>query len=93
MSEYLTGLGLGIVLGILLLILVAAGWLSTNVRRLERKVDALLRHSGVNVMDVALAEARTLLAAGKKIQAIRAYREYTGCGLAEAKVESLRHPA
>jgi ribosomal protein L7/L12 len=59
--------------------------------RLERKLDVLLRHSGVDLARVAAEEATTLNRAGKKIEAIKAYRELTGCGLAEAKakVESL----
>lgn len=59
--------------------------------RLERKLDLLLRHTGVDLPAVAVAEATALMKAGKKIDAIKAYRELTGCGLAEAKakVESL----
>jgi ribosomal protein L7/L12 len=59
--------------------------------RLERKLDLLLRHSGVDLPATAVAEATALMRAGKKIEAIKAYRELTGCGLAEAKakVESL----
>jgi len=59
--------------------------------RLERKLDVLLRHSGVDLARVAAEEAGALNRAGKKIEAIKAYRELTGCGLAEAKakVESL----
>ena len=72
MFEYLTGLGLGLVLGAIVLILVAVGWLSTSARRLERKMDALLRHSGVDIGEVAVAEARRLLGMGKRIEAIRA---------------------
>lgn len=59
--------------------------------RLERKLDVLLRHSGVDLAAAAIAEAAALKRAGKLIEAIKAYRELTGCGLAEAKakVESL----
>jgi ribosomal protein L7/L12 len=59
--------------------------------RLERKLDALLRHAGIDLPKLAAEEAAALARAGRKIEAIKLYREYTGCGLAEAKakVESL----
>lgn len=62
-----------------------------DVPRIERKLDVLLRHSGVDLARVAAEEALLLYKAGKKIEAIKAYRDLTGSGLAEAKakVESL----
>jgi ribosomal protein L7/L12 len=57
--------------------------------RLERKVDALM-----DALDIAVPaasdgglppEVRHALASGRKIEAIRLYRERTGVGLAEAK--------
>ncbi len=95
MAEYLAGLGFGLAFGAIVLILVAVGSLSNTVSRLERKVDALLRHSGVDISEVATTEARRLLGAGKKVAAIKVYRQHTGCGLAEAKakVESLQQSA
>jgi hypothetical protein len=62
-----------------------------RLRRLERRVDLILKHLGVNPDQGVHAEIMELLKAGKKIQAIKVYREQTGCGLKEAKdyVESL----
>lgn len=67
----------------------------TKVERLERKVSLLLRHAGMDVTEIASREALELLQAGKKVAAIKLYRQYTGCGLAEAKsaVEKLRERA
>lgn len=59
--------------------------------RIEHKIDVLLRHSGIDLQKVAADEAAELMKAGKKIEAIKAYRDLTGARLAEAKakVESL----
>jgi len=59
--------------------------------RLERKIDLLIKHSGIDVEKVALEEATNLMKAGKKIEAIKVYRDYTCCSLADAKakVESM----
>lgn len=53
--------------------------------RIERKLDALIAHLGIETPDDGLAEVRKLIAAGRKIEAIKRYREITGAGLAEAK--------
>ncbi|CAM3876994.1 hypothetical protein KIPE111705_29275 [Kibdelosporangium persicum] len=58
--------------------------LDRRLARLERKVDAITTNLGVDVADPELDEVRALLAEGKKIQAIRAYRESTGADLKEA---------
>ncbi|MCK7623961.1 ribosomal protein L7/L12 [Streptomyces sp. RS10V-4] len=60
--------------------------LERRMARLEEKVDLLMAHLGVEVAeDPRMAEVDALLAQGKKIQAIKVYREVTGEGLAEAK--------
>lgn len=53
--------------------------------RLERKLDALLERAGVRVPEPEHADVRDLAKSGRKIEAIKLYRERTGCGLAEAK--------
>jgi ribosomal protein L7/L12 len=53
--------------------------------RLERKLDALLRHAGLDMEAIAAEKAGELLRAGHKMEAIQVYREYAGCSLAEAK--------
>jgi len=65
--------------------------LTLQIGRLERKVDALVKHAGLDMAAVATEKVAELVRAGKKIEAIQLYREYTGCGVAEAKakVESL----
>ncbi|MFI9046740.1 ribosomal protein L7/L12 [Streptomyces sp. NPDC053427] len=60
--------------------------LERRLARLEEKVDRLMAHVGVEEpQDPRTAEIDRLLAAGKKIQAIKLHREATGSGLAEAK--------
>ena len=59
----------------------------TKVDRIERKLNLVLRHAGLEVDEAARREAQELLRAGKKIAAIKAYRQYTGCSLREAKSE------
>ncbi len=80
-----------IVVAIAILLGLMLGRVSAATVRLERKLDLLLRNSNVDVSKAAEDEAAALARAGKKIEAIRLYRELTGCGLAEAKakVESL----
>ena len=87
--EAAAGAILGMILGAGLTILVMR--VSAVAARLDRKLDALIRHAGIDLPKLAAEEAAALARAGKKIEAIKLYREYTGCGLAEAKakVESL----
>jgi len=62
-----------------------------RLQRVEKKLDAIISHLGV-VMNLGVdAQLIELVRAGKKIEAIKLYRESTGVGLKEAKdfVESL----
>jgi ribosomal protein L7/L12 len=61
------------------------GDLSFQLARIERKLDKLLDHFQLEAADDGLAEVRQLAASGRKIEAIKKYRELTGAGLAEAK--------
>ena len=70
------------------------GDLERRVTDLERTVRYLLEQHGVSPDDAPgpdLGEVRSLMASGRKIDAIKAYRAVTGAGLAEAKraVEAL----
>ena len=59
---------------------------AARLRRVERKLDLILGHLGVPFADSGLPEAAQAHAdRGELIPAIRAYREATGMGLAEAK--------
>lgn len=68
--------------------------LSARLERVERKLDALLEQLGIAPEDVVpdpvsdprFGEVRELVAAGRKIEAIKVYRELTGAGLFDAKV-------
>lgn len=63
--------------------------------RIERKLDLIMQHLEIrdpaSYSDYAqpegdqFADVRAYLRAGKKIQAIKVYRELTGVGLKEAK--------
>jgi ribosomal protein L7/L12 len=79
-----------LVVGIFLVVLgtswTAAG--SNNGRRLarrERKVDLILGHLGLDPNQDVNLKIVELMNAGRKIQAIKLYREQTGAGLKEAK--------
>ena len=79
---------LAVGLGILLVALVSHGNTTTRLRGIERKLNALLRHHGVDpTQGLVLSDRVKQLAAdpARKIAAIKAYREETGAGLAEAK--------
>jgi hypothetical protein len=58
-----------------------------QLRRLERKLDLILAHLGIEYKedDQLPPEARELADRGEKIAAIKAFRERTGADLAEAK--------
>ena len=64
--------------------------LDIRLRRIERKLDLILQYLNVPVKDVELvnqvsAAVRQLADEGRKIEAIKLYREQTGVGLREAK--------
>lgn len=58
-----------------------------RLARVEQKIDLLLTHSGLDYTPPAKAAWQALADEGptRKIAAIKAYREETGAGLAEAK--------
>jgi len=59
-----------------------------DLRRIERKLDALLKHQGVSLPPLgSMSEEVKQLARdpSRKIEAIKLHREQTGLGLAEAK--------
>ncbi|MFF7727140.1 ribosomal protein L7/L12 [Streptomyces sp. NPDC008001] len=58
---------------------------SRKVARLEHKIDLILEQLGIHEDTPELARIAGLARDGQKIQAIKAYRELTGDGLAEAK--------
>ncbi|GGR72279.1 ribosomal protein L7/L12 [Nocardioides luteus] len=59
---------------------------SRRIDRLEDKVDLLLKDAGLEAPPLPRQdEVVALTRAGKKIEAIKVYREATGAGLAEAK--------
>ncbi|NUQ99530.1 MAG: hypothetical protein HOY79_24250 [Streptomyces sp.] len=53
--------------------------------RIEHKLDLILGHLGLTEAEPWSDEVNALLRDGKKIQAIKVYREATGAGLKEAK--------
>ncbi|MBX3359314.1 MAG: ribosomal protein L7/L12 [Phycisphaeraceae bacterium] len=58
---------------------------AAQLARIERKLDALLDFLQVEMPVDGMEDIRAMAAAGNKIGAIKAYRERTGVGLAEAK--------
>jgi len=56
-----------------------------TLSRIERKLDMILQHLGIAEPSDGMDEYRDLVRAGRKIEAIKVYRERTGAGLAEAK--------
>ncbi|MGW0083257.1 ribosomal protein L7/L12 [Streptomyces sp. NPDC003393] len=56
-----------------------------RMARMERKLDLILDHLGLREEDLRLEEVTRLLRAGKRIEAVKVYREATGSGLKEAK--------
>lgn len=56
-----------------------------RIARVEKKLDRILDHLGLAEADPELEQVAALARDGRKIQAIKAYREATGAGLKEAK--------
>ncbi|MGA5282257.1 ribosomal protein L7/L12 [Streptomyces griseoincarnatus] len=56
-----------------------------RVARVERKIDAVMRHLDLEEEVPRKDEILTLARDGKQVQAIKLYREATGAGLVEAK--------
>ena len=56
-----------------------------NVIRLERKINLILEHLGLDPNQGVDEKIMELMKAGKKIEAIKLYRVQTGGGLKEAK--------
>jgi ribosomal protein L7/L12 len=60
--------------------------LEGRIDRLERKLDLIIKHLGLPSQDATPnEEIDELIRQGKKIHAIKVYRNLTGCGLREAK--------
>ncbi|MEU2792659.1 hypothetical protein [Streptomyces sp. NPDC007100] len=60
--------------------------LERRLRRMDRKLDLIMEHLGVEETGPeGIAEIDALLHKGKKIEAIKRYRELTGADLVEAK--------
>lgn len=52
---------------------------------IEQKLDAIMSSLGIAVPEDNMDDCRELVRAGKKIEAIKLYRERTGAGLRESK--------
>jgi hypothetical protein len=80
-----------LVFGLFLMAHILSPRTGGNNRGLERKVDLILKHLGIDPNQGVDKEILKLVDAGEKIKAIKLYREQTGAGLKEAKdyVESL----
>ncbi|MBY8342993.1 ribosomal protein L7/L12 [Streptomyces spinosirectus] len=77
---------------IILLVLFGIGSIENRISRqdrrmarVEHKLDLVLGHLGLSEPEPWSDEINALLVEGKKIQAIKVYREATGAGLKEAK--------
>lgn len=85
MTEILLPSASGLTIGILAVMCWVILTVKANEARLERKIDLLLDHAKIDIATIAIQKAESLVRAGKKIEAIKAYRELTGADLAEAK--------
>lgn len=58
---------------------------AARLAAVERKLDLIMDHLGIAESEPYLPDVIAHLERGKKIHAIKAYRDATGVGLAEAK--------
>ncbi len=59
---------------------------AAQLRRIERKLDAVMAHLNIQLPVDGMDDIRALIAAGQKLEAVKAYRERTGADLAQAKL-------
>ena len=77
-----------VLLGIVIfLLLVAANEFYSRGTRLERKMDALLKHHNITPPEMSGRVKALAKDPNMKIEAIKALREETGMGLADAKAQ------
>lgn len=81
----------GVILAVGLAMVVAGSYgqdrrgMAIRLAAIERKLDLIMKHQGIVEPRVEEPDVVQHLMQGKKIQAIKVYRERTGVGLAEAK--------
>jgi ribosomal protein L7/L12 len=83
-----TVIGLTLLVMVDVIIFLAVIKTSATVEAVNRKLELLMKHSGMNVQEVATRELQSAIREGKivdKIEAIKRYRQLTGASLAEAK--------
>jgi len=74
---------------VLFLVILGSSWTAGGsnhewrLKRLDRKVDLILSHLGLDPNQGVSPQLMELVKAGQKIQAIKVYREQTGAGLKE----------
>jgi hypothetical protein len=85
MPETSTALLSLLIVILVVVILWTISRLDGTVRRAERKLDIFMRCSGYDPTQIATLEAESLARAGRKVEAVRVYRELTGASLAQAK--------
>jgi ribosomal protein L7/L12 len=63
-----------------------SAYLQYQIKRVEEKIDLLMRHAGIEApIDPLTIQIKELLRADQKISAIKLLRQSTGAGLREAK--------
>jgi ribosomal protein L7/L12 len=63
-----------------------SAYLQYQIKRVEEKIDLLLRHAGIEApIDPLTVQVKELLQANQRINAITLVRQSTGAGLREAK--------
>lgn len=77
----------GACLGVLFTIIPRLVNMDIRMRRMEIKMDALLKHSGVEFdpMEAYKGRISDAVEAGNKVEAVKLYRESTGISLPDAK--------
>ncbi|NJQ03706.1 hypothetical protein [Streptomyces zingiberis] len=56
-----------------------------RLERVERKLDLVIGHLGIDVSEPYRERVRALIREGRTVEAVREYRSHTGASLVEAK--------
>jgi ribosomal protein L7/L12 len=85
MGDYFGGINMILLFALLAAVETIRRKLDARADVLQRRLDAIAKHLNVKTEPAIPPEILGLLQAGRKIEAIKAYRQATGAGLAEAK--------
>ncbi|SHK20231.1 Ribosomal protein L7/L12 C-terminal domain-containing protein [Hathewaya proteolytica DSM 3090] len=75
---------LGAIITMIMVVIIAIERINSQLEHINNKLNKITKHLGLDECEID-EDLKKLIAEGKKIKAIKRYREHTGVGLKEAK--------